>query len=76
MLHSQNEFDARHERYHDMRREAERYAVGIEHRGQSQRAFYSPFLAWIGRSLIDLGLRIHRRHGRRRFVIVKRPRTA
>jgi hypothetical protein len=26
--------------------------------------------------LIDLGLRIHRRHGRRRFVIVKRPRTA
>lgn len=76
MLHSLNEVEARHERYNDLRREAEHEMVDIEYNNHSRRVFYSPMLAWIGRSLIELGLRIHRRHGKRRFVIVIKPKLA
>lgn len=64
------------ERYRDFQRQAEQYASAVEHRRHDRRVLYSPLLAWIGRSLIGFGLRIHRKHGRRRLIVVAKPKLA
>jgi hypothetical protein len=56
-------------------RKASQYRA-VKPNGQGQRTFYSPILAWIGRSLIGFGLQLHRKHGTRQIVVAARPRTA